>query len=153
MAHRVLAVCLGNICRSPLAHALLEHTAAARGIALEVESAGTGDYHVGKPPDDRSIAEAKRHGLDISHQRAQQFQAADFDKFDAILVMDASNYQEVLRHAATPAHRDKLHLIMNFANPGRNGQVPDPYWDDDGFAGVYDMLQRAVNGYLDSISE
>ena len=146
---RVLMVCLGNICRSPLAHGILADAVARRGLDWAVDSAGTGNYHAGDAPDPRSIAEARRHGIDISRQTARQFVAEDFDRFDLILVMDASNYQNVRRLARTDADRDKVELIMNFADPGRNGQVPDPYWDDDGFAGVYRMLESAVGGVLE----
>ena len=149
--HKVIAVCLGNICRSPLAHGLLLREAERRGLDWEVDSAGTGDYHAGAPPDSRSVAVAAAHGLDISGQRARQFAAADLAHYDAVLVMDAQNYQRTRALARTDAERDKVGLIMNYAEPGRNAQVPDPYWDDDGFEGVFQMLERAVSGYADAV--
>ena len=136
-------VCLGNICRSPLAEGILRQKIEAAGLDWEVDSAGTGAWHIGNPPDPRSVAEAARRGLDISHQRARQFIASDFNDFDHILVMDSSNYQNVLKLARNQTDRDKVELVMNYDRPGYNQSVPDPYWDDDGFAGVYDMLERA----------
>ena len=148
---RILAVCLGNICRSPLAHGILRRESERRGLGWTIDSAGTGAYHVGEGPDPRSVAEARRRGIDISGQRARQLVPEDFERFDHVLVMDASNYQDARRLARTAAERDKVELIMNYADPGRNGQVPDPYWDDDGFAGVYDMLARAVEGFVERV--
>ena len=148
---RILCVCLGNICRSPLAHGILAREIAARGLdaaGWSVDSAGTGDYHVGAPPDPRSVAEAARRGVDISHQRARQLTPDDLGRFDRVLVMDAGNYRDARALARTDAERAKVELVMNYADPGRNGQVPDPYWDDDGFAGVFDMLERAVGGFV-----
>ena len=145
-------VCLGNICRSPLAEGILRHKVREAGLDWEVDSAGTGAWHIGNPPDPRSVAEAQRRGLDISGQRARQFQRSDFDEFDHILVMDSSNYQNVLKLARTEADREKVELVMNYDRPGYNQAVPDPYWDDDGFAKVYDLLDRACTRVVDSLS-
>lgn len=141
-------VCLGNICRSPLAHGILAERIRRDDLAWEVDSAGTGDWHVGHAPDPRSIAEAERHGIDISAQRARQLQPEDFGVYDLILVMDANNYQNARAMARTDEERQKVRMIMNYDRPGWNEQVPDPYWDDDGFAGVYEMLERAVQGLV-----
>ena len=145
-------VCLGNICRSPLAEGILRHKVREAGLDWEVDSAGTGAWHIGNPPDPRSVAEAQRRGLDISGQRARQFQRSDFDEFDHILVMDSSNYQNVLKLARNRADREKVELVMNYDRPGYNQAVPDPYWDDDGFAKVYDLLDRACTRVVDSLS-
>ncbi len=150
---KILVVCLGNICRSPLAHGIFDHEIRTRKLDWEIDSAGTGDYHTGKTPDPRSIAEAKKNGLDISKQAARQLTPEDFKTFDHILVMDAMNYQNSRALAPSDALRDKVELIMNFAEPGRNGQVPDPYWDDDGFANVYKMLVKAVDGFINTVTE
>lgn len=147
---RILAVCLGNICRSPLAHGLFQREIDRRGLDWTVDSAGTGAYHRGDPPDPRSIQVASTHGIDISGQRARQLTAADLTRFDKVVVMDATNYRDARELARTDDERDKIELIMNYAEPGRNGQVPDPYWDDDGFAGVYDMLERAVVRFVEA---
>lgn len=137
-------VCLGNICRSPLAEGIMRQKIADAGLDWSVDSAGTGAWHVGNPPDPRSVAVARAHGLDISHQRARQFLARDFDAFDHIFVMDASNYQNVLKLARNDADRAKVEMMMNYDRPGYNEQVPDPYWDDNGFENVYQMLERAT---------
>ena len=145
---RILTVCLGNICRSPLAEGIFKAKLEAAALDWEVDSAGTSSHHVGDEPDARSIAEAARHGLDISQQRARQLTREDFERYDHILVMDASNYHNARALAARDEQRTKVEMIMNYAEPGRNVQVPDPYWDDDGFAGVYTMLARAVDGFI-----
>ena len=146
---RVLMVCLGNICRSPLAHGILQREIEERELTgWLVDSAGTSGHHAGAPPDPRSEAEALRHGIDISTQRSRPLVVADFDRFDRIVVMDASNYQDAVRLAPKPEDAEKVELLMNYAEPGRNQQVPDPYWDDDGFAGVFEMVERGVLGLL-----
>lgn len=143
-------VCLGNICRSPLAEGIL---ASKVGEDVFVDSAGTGDWHVGKAPDPRSIEVAARHDLDISHLRGRQFTVEDFDNFDLIYVMDASNYQNVVRLARTQEDEDKVIMILNEVNQGRNEQVPDPYYGgDDGFEKVYQMLDEATDRILMKIS-
>lgn len=145
---KILMVCLGNICRSPLAEGILQHKIESLGLDWIVDSAGTGAYHVGEKPDARSITTAKRFGIDISGQKARQFKATDFNAFDLILVMDAANYHNVLRLAETDVEREKVALIMNLVNPGKNAQVPDPYYDDNGFELVFEMLDRACEALI-----
>ncbi len=141
---RILMVCLGNICRSPLAQGILEAKIAERGLDWLVDSAGTGAYHIGERPDPRSIATAEQHGLDISPQRARQFRQEDFDRFDLILTMDEMNYRDVMRLAPGPEARNKVKMILNYL-PGKKGEnVPDPYWDNDGFEQVYQLLEEAT---------
>lgn len=140
---KILMVCLGNICRSPLAEGILKQEVKQAGLDWTVDSAGTGGYHTGELPDPRSIAVAKQHGLDITDQRARKFVAADLDRYDLVLAMDAQNYQDILKLATTEAQRDRVKLILNYSTPGHNRGVPDPYWDDDGFEGVYQMLKTA----------
>ena len=142
-------VCLGNICRSPLAEGLLAHKAQRDGLDWTVDSAGTGSWHAGEAPDPRSRAVAKKYGVDISEQRARQFTSDDFKTFDRIYAMDASNYQNILKLARTDADREKVFLILNESQPGRNAQVPDPYWDDDGFEQVYQMLDEATDRIIE----
>jgi len=108
-----------------------------------VDSAGTGSWHVGELPDSRSIDVGKKYGIDLTTQRARQFKKIDLDRFDLIFAMDSSNYQNVLKLAENQVQKDKVKLIMNEASPGRNEAVPDPYWDDDGFERVYQMLEKA----------
>jgi len=140
---KILTVCLGNICRSPLAEGILRDIAKNKDLPWEVDSAGTGSWHVGQSPDERSVGIARKYGLDISHQRARQFHYPDFENFDIIYAMDSSNYNDIRRLAVDDAEREKVKLILNESMPGRNGNVPDPYWDDDGFDKVYHMLKEA----------
>lgn len=142
-------VCLGNICRSPLAEGVLASMVADRDLGWEVDSAGTSAWHIGNAPDPRSIQIAKVNGLDISTQKARQFQAQDFHDFDLILVMDQSNYNNVLKLSPDASVESKVQMIMNYADPGHNEAVPDPYYDD-GFDKVYKMLVRACEGVIAS---
>jgi len=142
MSTKVLMVCLGNICRSPLAHGILE--AKVDRTQVQVDSAGTGSWHVGDAPDKRSIAIAQIKGLDISSQRGRQFVAQDFDRFDRIYVMDNSNLKNVLKLAQKPEHKGKVKLILEELFPGENVDVPDPYYGGtEGFEQVYHMLDQA----------
>jgi protein-tyrosine phosphatase len=139
MPVKILMVCLGNICRSPLAEGLL--ASKLPKDKFTVDSAGTGHWHVGHQPDRRSIDVAMRNGLDISYQRGRLFSAADFDEFDYIYVMDNSNYNDVMALAKTDAHRAKVRLILDEMFPGEKVDVPDPYFGmENGFDMVYKML-------------
>lgn len=146
---RFLMVCLGNICRSPLAHGILEAKIAEQGLDWTVDSAGTSGWHAGGPPDKRSVQVAKKYGLDISSQTSRQFRHYDFDAFDAIYVMDRSNYANVLALAETDEERAKVHIILNEIYPGQNREVPDPYYDDNGFEEVYAMLDKACEAVIE----
>jgi len=139
---KVLMVCLGNICRSPLAEGILKSKTFLQNI--EVDSAGTGNYHVGSLPDKRSIAIAKEYNLDITNQRARQFTVEDFDEFDVIYAMDNSNYRNIIRMARDEKDKKKVKLILNEVFPDENLDVPDPYTGGKhGFARVYVMLDQA----------
>lgn len=141
MPVKILMVCLGNICRSPLAEGLL--AAKLPKDKFFVDSAGTGAYHIGKQPDQRSILTAKKNGLDISNQKARQFTSRDFDEFDYIFVMDNTNYDDVVELAKSEDHKKKVQLILNELFPGDNVDVPDPYYGlQNGFDMVYDMLNE-----------
>lgn len=145
---RVLMVCLGNICRSPLAEGILKNKINKKALSWEVDSAGTSAWHVGELPDARSIAVAKENNIDITDQRARQFHREDLEKFDLILAMDSSNYQNILNLASTEQQKEKVKMIMNFAKPGYNQNVPDPYYGEDGFQEVYDMLEEACEAII-----
>jgi protein-tyrosine phosphatase len=147
---KILMVCLGNICRSPLAEGIMKEKAARRGLDWEIDSAGTGSWHIGERPDPRSIQTARQYGLDITGQRARQFKAADLDHFDLILAMDETNYYDILRHANGRNHSEKVRLILDYVEPGRRRSVPDPYWDDDGFDQVYRMLDEACERIVEA---
>ncbi len=143
-------VCLGNICRSPLAEGLL--AAKLPSDKFTVDSAGTGDWHIGSCPDERSIEVAKRNGLDISKQRGRQFKVSDFDNFDYIYVMDSSNLSNVKALARNEEDRNKVKLILNELFPGENMDVPDPYFGlHDGFNKVYAMLDEATQNIADKL--
>lgn len=148
----VLFVCLGNICRSPLAEGILRDIARQRsGLSgLEVASAGTGGWHQGDPPDRRSIAVARRHGLDISRQRARQLVPEDFQHFDMLIGMDRNNVRD-LKALAPPYRRDRVHLFLEQAL-GTIGDVPDPYYESDAaFETVYSMLLEGCSSLADRL--
>lgn len=145
---KILMVCLGNICRSPLAHGILESKLPSDQFF--VDSAGTANYHIGEAPDRRSIAVAKAHGIDISQQRGQQFRASFFDAFDLIYVMDQYNYEDVIRLARTEQDRNKVKLILEEDESSTLGEVPDPYYgDQSGFEYVF----RVLNQVCDKIAQ
>ena len=146
---KVLMVCLGNICRSPLAEGILKDKVQKSGLNWFVDSAGTGDWHVGALPDHRSIAVAKKYGIDLTDQRGRLFKNTDLDTFDLVLVMDKSNYQDILRFTKTDEQRQKVKLIMNFARPNSNEVVPDPYLDNR-FELVYQLLDEACDAVVEA---
>jgi protein-tyrosine phosphatase len=142
MAIKIVMVCLGNICRSPLAEGILASKLPKKKFI--VDSAGTGSWHIGHSPDERSILTAKKNKLDISNQKGRQFTASDFDEFDYIYVMDNSNYLDVIGLAKNEEQKQKVELILNALFPGENVDVPDPYYGlQNGFDTVYKMLDEA----------
>ena len=147
---KILMVCLGNICRSPLAEGILKHKAPEDQVF--VDSAGTSDYHIGESPDPRSIEIARKYGIDIRTQRGRQFTMEDFHHFDIIYAMDQSNYRHIIAMAPDAEAKSKVHLILNEINPGKNLDVPDPYYGgDQGFENVYRMLDMACERILSRI--
>ncbi|MDX1943177.1 MAG: low molecular weight protein-tyrosine-phosphatase [Saprospiraceae bacterium] len=150
---KILMVCLGNICRSPLAEGILKTKIEAKGLGWQVDSAGTGSWHIGELPDHRSIAIAKKYNIDITYQRARQFSVNDFNEFDLIFAMDTENFRDILHFAKEESHRAKVQLILNLVYPGYNRSVPDPYWDDDGFEDVFQMLDEACEKIMDRYLE
>ncbi len=143
-------VCMGNICRSPTAQGVLEKRAADAGLAarVQVDSAGTHDYHVGAPPDARAQAHAARRGVDLSAQRARQLTARDFADFDLILVMDDAN-ERAARALCPPAARAKLRRLTDFCTRHTAQEVPDPYYGGEaGFERVLDLVEDACDGVL-----
>ncbi|ATL47245.1 protein-tyrosine-phosphatase [Chitinophaga caeni] len=144
---KILMVCLGNICRSPLAEGIMRHLAENTGLDWTIDSAGTANYHVGDPPDRRSVKVAQKHGIDISHLRGRQFNAADFEQFDIIFVMDVNNYRDVIGKAKSAKDKDKVALMMPDQSP-----VPDPWYDDALFEPVYEMLYNACSERLERLN-
>ncbi len=155
MPLRVLFVCLGNICRSPLAEGVFRKQVHEAGLGedLEVDSAGTGGWHVGQPPDRRMRQTASRHGVYLDDIRARKFDRADLDRFDLILAMDRSNLYDILSMAG-PEQRSKVKLFMSYDESG-GGQkdVPDPYYGGpDGFENVFEIVERTSRNILSSVS-
>lgn len=151
MKTKILMVCLGNICRSPLAEGIL--ASKLDPTKFLVDSAGTAGYHVGELPDRRSINTAKLHGLDITYQRSRKFTKKDFQEFDYIFAMDQSNYQNIISLASNQKDIDKVSLILNQITPGENAEVPDPYYGgDQGFENVYQMLDEACEIFARELS-
>jgi protein-tyrosine phosphatase len=147
---RVLMVCLGNICRSPTAEAMLRHKVHEAGLddRIEVDSAGTADYHVDSPPDRRAVAHGEKRGLVMRHLRGRQVVRADFDRFDFILAMDADNLAN-LRRLQPPDSRAKVALLLSYAPQTGAREVPDPYYGGtDGFETVLDLVDSAADGFI-----
>ena len=145
---RILMVCLGNICRSPLAEGIMKSK--VKGKEIFVDSAGTSSYHIGEHPDPRSIAIAHQNQIDISQQRARQFTSTDFDNFDTIFVMDQSNFKNVVKLARNVDDISKVQLILEVLEQDIT-DVPDPYYGGNkGFENVFNMLDEACNSVLES---
>ncbi len=149
---RILFVCLGNICRSPAAEAVLRAKAAGRGLGLIIESAGTGGWHQGDPADARMIRAAQRRGYRLSHHRARQVEFADFYSFDMLLAMDLRNQADLL--AMAPPNREcDIRLFLDFADTAIR-ETPDPYYGGDrGFEDVLDLIEKGADALLDHIEE
>lgn len=146
---KILMVCLGNICRSPLAEGILKNK--AHNLNLTVDSAGTANYHIGKSPDIRSIEIAKKHGIDIKNQIARQFIKNDFKNFDVIYAMDKQNYYDIIQQASSDFDKKKVKLILNEININIDS-VPDPYYGgENGFNKVYEMLDKACEKIITNI--
>ena len=152
MVTKILMVCLGNICRSPLAEGILASKLPSDKFIID--SAGTGDWHVGSQPDKRSIAIAKQKGLDISCQKARQFTTQDFIEYDYIFAMDGSNYQNILALAPNQKSKEKVKLILNELFENENADVPDPYFGlENGFEIVYEMLDEVCENIADKLKK
>jgi len=143
---KILFVCLGNICRSPLAEGILKKKFEENNIAGTIHSAGFEPYHEGQHPDPRSVSTAGKHDIDISGKVARLFTTDDFNHYDKILVMDAMNHADVMRVARTEEDRRKVDFLLNLVNEGSDDEVPDPYYGGaSGFDKVYDMMDRACD--------
>ena len=146
---KILNVCLGNICRSPLAEGILIAKAKVLNLQWKVDSAGTSGWHNGEKADKRSIEVANKNGIDISPQRSRKFVVKDFDRFDLILVMDTSNYDDVIRLSRNEQDKQKVKILLNYLYPGENRAVPDPYYEG-GFDYVYDLIDKACDKVIES---
>jgi protein-tyrosine phosphatase len=153
--HAVLFVCLGNICRSPLAEGVFREALRRRDLAkrVEVDSCGTGAWHAGEGPDPRSVQTAAAHGIDISRQRARQLATRDFERFPWIVAMDRSN-EQVIMDRRPPDTSARVTRFTNFVGAGAPLDVPDPYYGGpDGFELVYDLLERGADSLIDAVLE
>lgn len=149
---KVLMVCLGNICRSPMADGLLRKKVKEEDLDVEVDSAGTSDYHIGAAPDHRMRATAKKMGCPIDELRARQFSVQDFDQFDLIYAMDTSNYNNILALSRNENDTAKVHLILNELYPEENRAVPDPYFGgEQGFIDVFNMLDEVTDVVINKL--
>lgn len=146
MSQHILMVCLGNICRSPLAEGIFEQQLSDKGFTID--SAGTSGHHQGEKPDHRSVAIAQKYGIDIADQRSRHFQFVDFDTFDHIFVMDKSNLRNVLAIARTEEDKNKVSMIMDLTDQ-KGVDIPDPYYGGDhGFENVFSMLTQACEQFI-----
>ncbi|MCD6069434.1 MAG: protein-tyrosine-phosphatase [Bacteroidetes bacterium] len=147
-------VCLGNICRSPVAEGVMRDVARQHNISVTVDSAGTANYHVGDQPDKRSMTNAKKNGVDISSLRGRQFCIDDFEDFDRIYVMDENNLKNVLALAKKEEHRQKVNMLLNELHPGKNMPVPDPYYGTDkDFEQVFQLAHKACTAIAEKLKK
>ena len=143
---KIMMVCLGNICRSPMADGLMRKKVAEHQLDIVIESAGTGGWHVDDSPDERMQKTGEENGVPIAHLRGRQFKTSDFDEFDRIYVMDQSNYANVVQLARNVEDKNKIGLMLNGLHPGSDMEVPDPYFGgNDGFQRVFEMLDDATD--------
>ncbi len=145
---KILFVCLGNICRSPLADGILKSMVNNHNLNWHIDSAGTGDWHVGEAPDKRAQAVSKKYGVEISNLVARQFNVEDFDNFDVIYAMDHSNYNDLHKKSRNEVDKSKIKLFLNELNPGKNEGVVDPWFDDKLFEPVFSQIQATCEQIL-----
>lgn len=153
MAVKVLMVCLGNICRSPMAEGLLSHKVRQLNLAVETDSAGTAGYHIGLKPDQRMIDTAAKQGVDISDLRARQFQASDLETFDYVFAMDKENQLNMQSLAKNETQRAKVKLFLEQVNYPELSEVPDPYYGDQAaFEFVFNLLDEATDTFINQMT-
>jgi protein-tyrosine phosphatase len=150
---KILMICLGNICRSPLAEGILQHKARQAGLEWSVESAGTGTWHIGQPPHPLSQKVAKFNGIDISHQRCRQFRKEDMLLFDLIYVMDENNYADVKSMSMEMWNESKVNLLLNALYPGQGQNVPDPWsGTEPDYHEVFRLIEKACAAIIEKAS-
>lgn len=152
---KVLFVCLGNICRSPLAEAIFKHKIKERKLTglFEGDSCGTANYHIGDTPDERTIRNAGKNGVKIDHV-GRQLTERDIESFDYILAMDESNYNNIFKLSNAEEHADKIYMMRDFDTEAKGGEVPDPYYGGErGFQEVFEILDRSIDGFIDYLQE
>ncbi len=145
-------VCLGNICRSPVAEGVMRHLLIQNNVQAQVDSAGTANYHTGEAPDKRSQKSTLKHNIDISRLKARQFTRKDFQEFDLIFVMDQSNYQNVCKLANSAEEKNKVRLLLDVLSPGKKQEVPDPYYGDESdFEEVFTLVHSACSVIVETL--
>jgi protein-tyrosine phosphatase len=150
-AMKILMVCLGNICRSPLAEGILQKKAKEAGLNWTIESAGTNSYHIGQPPHHLSQKVARKNGVDISCQKARKFTEDDFDRYDKIYAMATDVAEDIRRMSGARFDKNKLDLFLNEVTPGKNQDVPDPwYGEEDGYHDVYELIEKTCDAILEN---
>lgn len=152
---KILFVCLGNICRSPMAESVFDGLVEQAGLSgkVKTDSAGTSDYHIGEPPDPRTLEIVAKYGLENDH-RGRQITTTDFSQFDYIVAMDQSNMADIQQVAPTDSSHTRIFLMRDFENNSNEKDVPDPYWSDqDGFEQVYQILLRSSQNFLDYLQQ
>ena len=147
---KILMVCLGNICRSPMAQGILEAKIRGKNLNWEIDSAGTSGWHDGEGPDKRAILAGKKKGVDISKQVSRKIMLSDLDYYDFIFAMDSTNYQDIIKICSTETQKSKVKLIMNLKYPGMNMAVPDPYYDGK-FDDVFELLNDAMDDVINAL--
>lgn len=149
---KILMVCLGNICRSPLAEGVMRSK--LNPNLFEVDSAGTSDYHIGHTPDVRSVEVARKNGIDISNLKGRQFELSDFEEFDYIFVMDKSNYKNVTDLTSQPHHKEKVSLLLDALGTPLQIELPDPYYGDKTqFGLVFKAIEKACQSIADKLQK
>jgi protein-tyrosine phosphatase len=150
---KILFVCLGNICRSPLAEGIMLKLISDKNLSIEIDSAGTSNFHVGETPDYRTVLNAKKHDVDLTPLKARQFSEKDFNKFDTIYVMDKSNMTNVLALAKNKEQEQKVELFLNALFPNQNREVPDPYFGgEEGFEDVFNLVYSTCEKMIEKYS-
>lgn len=150
---KILFVCLGNICRSPLAEGIMLKLISDKNLSIEIDSAGTSNFHVGETPDYRTVLNAKKHDVDLTPLKARQFSEKDFDDFDSIYVMDKSNMTNVLALAKNEEQEQKVEFFLNTLFPNQNMEVPDPYFGgEEGFEHVFNLVYSACEKMIEKYS-
>lgn len=150
---QILMVCLGNICRSPMAEGIMRQKIKEYGLNAKVDSCGTAAYHVGQSPDTRAVQTLRKYNMDIAPLRGRQFNITDFDAFDAIYVMDKENLKDIIKKARNQNDREKVKLLLDELYPGKHKIVPDPYYGDlAGFEETYTLIEQACDKIAQKLS-